>query len=79
MSSSFRDAIAKLSTPVKELVDVVTDNGRKYLGETESEQKEVVSWIERSSEIVGEAGLKVRTNLISFISSPLRVGCLAEP
>ncbi|KAF9454784.1 nucleic acid-binding protein [Macrolepiota fuliginosa MF-IS2] len=58
MSSSFQDAVSKLRSPVKELVSVVTEKGQKYAGETESDQKEVVSWIEKSSETVTEGILK---------------------
>ncbi|KXN88171.1 hypothetical protein AN958_07630 [Leucoagaricus sp. SymC.cos] len=50
MSSSFLDAVAKLRSPVKEFVSAVTDSGKKYIGETESDQKEVVRWIEKSNE-----------------------------
>lgn len=59
MSSSFQDVVSKLRSPVKDLVNVVTENGQRYVGETESDQKEVVSWIEKSSEVVVEGGLKV--------------------
>ncbi|XP_006462670.1 hypothetical protein AGABI2DRAFT_193777 [Agaricus bisporus var. bisporus H97] len=55
MSSAFHDALARLKPPVKELVTIVTDNGQKHIGETETDQKQVITWIEKSNEIVGDA------------------------
>jgi aminoacyl tRNA synthase complex-interacting multifunctional protein 1 len=63
MSSAFHDALAKLKSPVKELVTVVTDNGQNRIGETEADRKQVVTWIEKSSEIVGDADLQARHSL----------------
>jgi aminoacyl tRNA synthase complex-interacting multifunctional protein 1 len=60
MSSAFHDALAKLKSPVKELVTVVTDNGQKHIGETETDRQQVVTWIENSNDIVGDADLQVR-------------------
>lgn len=59
MSSAFHDALARLKPPVKELVTVVTDNGQKHIGETETDQKQVITWIEKSNEIVGDADVLV--------------------
>jgi aminoacyl tRNA synthase complex-interacting multifunctional protein 1 len=59
MSSNFLSAIATLKSPVKELVGAVTENGKKYVGETETDQKEVVDWIVKSSEVTTDGRLKV--------------------
>ncbi|KAF5360924.1 hypothetical protein D9756_004797 [Leucocoprinus leucothites] len=58
MSSGFLDAVATLRSPVKELVSVVSENGQKFIGETESDQKEVIDWIAKSGEMATDNRLK---------------------
>ncbi|KAL9711076.1 G4 quadruplex nucleic acid binding protein [Leucoagaricus gongylophorus] len=57
-SHFFPNVIDKLASPVKELVEAVSENGQKFTGETEADQKEVIDWITQSSEIVTEGRLK---------------------
>ncbi|KAG6910674.1 hypothetical protein DXG01_008718 [Tephrocybe rancida] len=45
---SFQAAIAKLNTPVKELVVDFTENGTRHVGEAEKDQTEVAEWIEKA-------------------------------
>jgi aminoacyl tRNA synthase complex-interacting multifunctional protein 1 len=45
---SFQATLSKISSPVKELVAAVTDNGTRHIGETEKDQKEVVDWVEKT-------------------------------
>jgi len=54
---SFQAAISKLSTPVKELVVAVTENGTRHIGETEKDKTEVAEWVERAgqSDVSSEA------------------------
>ncbi len=59
MSSSFQDAVSRLRSPVKELISVVTENGQRYIGENENDQKDVVRWIKKSTEVVVEGRLNV--------------------
>lgn len=57
---SFQTSVAKLSAPVGDLVLAVTRNGQELLGESESDQAEVINWIERSSQedLTKESNLK---------------------
>lgn len=70
-SHFFPDVTNRLVSPVKDLVNAISENGQKFTGETETDQKEVIDWIIKSSEIVTEDRLKVyflfwQTNL--FVS-----------
>lgn len=57
---SFQAAVAKLGTPVKELVIAVTENGVRRIGESANDQAEVTDWIEKATKtVVGEASLQV--------------------
>ena len=58
---AFQAVVAKLSTPVKELVITVTENGTRYLGESPNDQTEVTEWIERAgkTDLVTEINLQV--------------------
>ena len=63
---SFQTSVAKLTAPVGDLVLAVTRNGQELIGESESDQGEVVSWIEKSSQedLTKESNLKVRVFVI---------------
>lgn len=69
-SHFFPNVIDKLVSPVKELVEAVSENGQKFTGETEADQKEVIDWITQSSEIVTEGRLKVNLMFV-YISLDL--------
>ena len=69
-SHFFPNVIDKLVSPVKELVEAVSENGQKFTGETEADQKEVIDWITQSSEIVTEDRLKVNLMFV-YISLDL--------
>lgn len=58
---SFQPAVAKLSTPVKELVLAVTENGIRHIGESAEDQADVTEWIEQAvkPDFVSEANLQV--------------------
>jgi len=58
-SRSFLDVTNRLTSTVKDIINVISENGRKFTGETEIDQKEVIDWIIKSSEIVTEDRLKV--------------------
>jgi len=58
-SHFFPDVTNRLVSPVKDLVNAISENGQKFTGETETDQKEVIDWIIKSSEIVTEDRLKV--------------------
>jgi hypothetical protein len=57
----FQVAVANLSTPVKELVISVTENGIRHIGESAKDQAEVTEWIEKAgkADAVNEANLQV--------------------
>ncbi len=57
MSSNFQDAGSGSRSPGKELISVVTENGQRYIGGDESDQKDVVSWIKKRTEVVVEGRL----------------------
>jgi len=76
-SRSFLDVTNRLVSPVKDLVNAISENGQKFTGETETDQKEVIDWILKSSEIVTEDRLKVyilfrQTNLLASEFSCVR-------
>ena len=56
---TFQDVVAKLSTPVKDLVINMTENGTRYLGESPNDQAEVTEWIEKA----GKPDLDTQVNL----------------
>jgi len=58
-SHFFPDVTNRLVSPVKDLVNAISEDGQKFTGETETDQKEVIDWIIKSSEIVTEDRLKV--------------------
>jgi hypothetical protein len=63
---SFKTSVAKLNAPVGDLVLAVTRNGQELIGESESDQGEVLGWIERSSQedLTKESNLKVRVFVV---------------
>ncbi|GLB38544.1 putative nucleic acid-binding protein [Lyophyllum shimeji] len=64
---SFQAAVSKLSTPTKELVVAVTENGTRHIGETEKDQTEVAEWIEKA----GQADVASEANIQSLNSTLL--------
>jgi len=58
---SFKAAVLKLRSPVKDLVLSVTHDGSEFLGENESDAKDVLGWIDKMSQedFSVENGLKV--------------------
>jgi len=58
---AFQAVVAKLSTPIKELVITVTENGTRYLGESPNDQAEVTEWIEKAgkTDLVTEVNLQI--------------------
>ena len=65
---SLQSAIAQLRSPVRDLVSSATRDGQELAGETEADQKEVIQWIEKTSQgsFVNENNLKVSiTPLVS--------------
>lgn len=57
---SLQSAILKLRSPVRDLVLSVTRDGQELGGQNENDQKEVVGWIEKTSQgnFVNENNLK---------------------
>ncbi|KAF8237188.1 nucleic acid-binding protein [Tricholoma matsutake] len=64
---SFQPAVAKLSTPVKELVLAVTENGIRHIGESAEDQADVTEWIEQAvtPDFVSEANLQSLNTLVT--------------
>ena len=58
---SFQAAVKTLSPRVRDLVLAVTQNGERYVGETDKDREEVSSWMEKTSqdEITGNAKFQV--------------------
>lgn len=58
---SFQAAVKTLSPRVRDLVLAVTQNGERYVGETDKDREEVSSWMEKTNqgEITGNAKLQV--------------------
>lgn len=58
---SLQSAISKLRPPVRALVSSVTRDGQELGGQNETDQKEVIEWIEKTSQgnLVNENNLKV--------------------
>lgn len=70
---SFQSAVAKLGSPVKELVLSVTQESI-LLGKTEKDQSEVAEWIEKvgQGELVKETNFKVCEDVfVSLIEYPM--------
>ncbi|KAJ6559205.1 hypothetical protein DFH09DRAFT_1162216 [Mycena vulgaris] len=70
----FQSAVSKLSSPLKDLVLSVTQNGSLHLGKEEKDAREVIEWIAKidGGAVADEAGLKTldtqlvpRTYLVS--------------
>ena len=59
---SFDNTVSKLRSPIRELVLYASENGRKLLGNSENDNKEVIGWINKLSQnaFVTESNLKVR-------------------
>lgn len=59
---SFDNAVSKLRSPIRELVLSASENGGKLLGNSESDNKEVVGWINKLTQkaFVTESNLRVR-------------------
>lgn len=65
---SVQTAIAKLKSPVKELVLGFTQDGTRHIGQTEQDRTEVVGWIEKTAAheaVTDVQALKVRNISIS--------------
>lgn len=62
-SMSLQSAISRLRSPVRDLVNAVTRDGQELGGQNEADEKEVVGWIEKTSQgtLVNENNLKVGT------------------
>jgi aminoacyl tRNA synthase complex-interacting multifunctional protein 1 len=58
---SFETAVAKLKSPIQDLVLSVTRNGHEFLGENEADANNVLEWIDKISHegFLTESGLKV--------------------
>ena len=59
---SFKAAVLKLRSPVKDLVLSVTHDGREFLGENEADANSVLEWIDSRvshESFLTESGLKV--------------------
>jgi len=58
---SISAAASKLRAPVHDLVLSVTQDGQEFVAQTEADEKEIVSWIEKtaSGSFVNENNLKV--------------------
>ena len=58
---SFKAAVLKLRSPVKDLVLSVTHDGREFLGENEADANDVLGWIDKTSQedFLAEGRLKV--------------------
>lgn len=67
---SLHSAISKLRSPVRDLVLAVTRDGQELSGQNEADEKEVVGWIEKTSQgkLVNENNLNVRLYSISLSS-----------
>ncbi|KAJ7250881.1 hypothetical protein B0H12DRAFT_1019064 [Mycena haematopus] len=66
---NFESSVGKLSSPLKDLVLSVTQNGTLHVGKQEKDQAEVIEWIAKigaeNSELVNDAGLKtLNTQLV---------------
>lgn len=57
----FQSTVAKLRSPLKDLVLSVTQNGSLHLGKEEKDAREVIDWIAKieQGQLVDETGLKV--------------------
>ncbi|KAJ7095881.1 hypothetical protein B0H15DRAFT_774511 [Mycena belliarum] len=63
----FQSTVAKLKSPVKDLVLLVTQNGSEHLGKEEKDAREVIEWIAKidKSKLTDEAELKtLETQLV---------------
>lgn len=47
---SFQAAIKNLSPRIRDLVLAVTQNGERYVGETDKDREEVSGWVEKTSQ-----------------------------
>lgn len=60
---SFKASVAKLKSPIQDLVLSVTRDGREFLGENEADANSVLEWIDKMSHespsLLTESGLKV--------------------
>ena len=58
---SFKTAVAKLKSPIQDLVLSVTRDGHEFLGENEADANDVLEWIDKISHegFFSESGLKV--------------------
>ncbi|KAJ7780643.1 hypothetical protein DFH07DRAFT_729399 [Mycena maculata] len=56
----FQSSVSKLSSPVKDLVLSVTQNGRLHVGKQDKDEREVIEWIAKieQGDLIKEAGLK---------------------
>ena len=66
---SFKTAVAKLKSPIQDLVLFVTRDGHEFLGENEADANDVLKWIDKMSheEFFTESGLKVRLDDLLII------------
>jgi hypothetical protein len=57
----FQSSVGKLSSPLKDLVLSVTQNGSLHVGKQEKDEREVIEWIAKieQGDLVNEPGLKV--------------------
>jgi len=56
---SFATSVAKLRSPVKELVLSASENGEKLVGNDDAEKQEVIGWIDKA----GDGKLATENNL----------------
>lgn len=58
---SFQASVSKLQPPVRDWVLSATRDGKDLVGQTEADEKEVIGWIDKTSQgnLVTENNLKV--------------------
>lgn len=58
---SFKASVAKLKSPIQDLVLSVTRDGHEFIGENETDANDVLEWIDKMSHesFLAESGLKV--------------------
>ncbi|KAG6820183.1 hypothetical protein H0H93_004314, partial [Arthromyces matolae] len=64
---SFQIAVAKLNSPVKDLVVAFTENGTRHIGEVDKDQAEVAEWIEKAGQpdLASEANIQTLNTTIT--------------
>jgi hypothetical protein len=69
---SFQVVVSKLSSPVKELVVAVTENGTQLIGESAKDQVEVNEWIEKAGQPDISSDANMQVSEIHMYVRPLR-------